>query len=40
MIIDNETNLKIDFFSRNQFIEISDEFFNFVEENDIDYFLN
>jgi DNA polymerase-3 subunit alpha len=40
MIVDNETNIKIDFFSRNQFIEISDEFFNFTEENDIDYFLN
>ncbi|MGC9343162.1 MAG: DNA polymerase III subunit alpha, partial [Bacteroidales bacterium] len=40
MIVDSETNIKIDFFSRNQFIDISDEFFNFVEENDIEYFLN
>ena len=40
MIVDNDTNIKIDFFSRNQLIEISDEFFTFVVENDIEYFLN
>ena len=39
-IVDDETNIKIDFFSRNQFIDISDEFFTFVEENDIDFSMN
>jgi hypothetical protein len=39
-IVDDETNIKIDFFSRNQFIDISDEFFIFAEENDIDFSLN
>lgn len=32
-IVDNETNLKIDLFSRNQFVDISDQFFEFIEEN-------
>jgi hypothetical protein len=40
MIVDNETNIKIDFFSRSQLIDISDEFFTFVVENEIEYFLN
>ncbi len=29
-IVDSETNLKIDMFSRNQYIDISDQFFDFV----------
>jgi len=36
-IVDNETNIKLDFFSRNKFIDISDEFFIFVDENDLNY---
>ncbi len=30
-IVDNETNLKIDMFSRNQYVDISDKFFDFVQ---------
>ena len=40
MIVDSETNIKIDFFSRNQFIDISDEFFIFADKNDIEYSLS
>ncbi len=31
-IVDHETNLKVDMFSRNQYIEISDRFFEWVEQ--------
>ncbi|MFW5878103.1 MAG: DNA polymerase III subunit alpha, partial [bacterium] len=40
MIVDTETNIKLDFFSRNQFIEITEEFFNFVEDNELEYKLS
>lgn len=39
MIVDSETNIRLDFFSRNQFIDLNDEFFNFVEENEMEYIL-
>lgn len=39
VIVDNETNIKLDFFSRNQFIDITDEFFTFADENEIEYSL-
>ena len=36
MIVDTETNIRLDFFSRNQFIDLNDEFLNFVEENEME----
>jgi len=39
-IVENSNNLKIDLFSRNQYIQISDSFFEFLERNpEIDYVL-
>ncbi|MCK4919753.1 MAG: DNA polymerase III subunit alpha [Bacteroidales bacterium] len=40
-IVDKETNLMLDLFSRNQYIDISDDFFTFVNDNsEIEYNLN
>ncbi|MFW5645615.1 MAG: hypothetical protein ACOCZL_06845, partial [Bacteroidota bacterium] len=39
MIVDTETNIRLDFFSRNQFIDLTDEFFSFVEENEMECIL-
>ena len=40
-IVDTETNVMVDMFSRNQYIEISDDFFQFMEDNtEIEYKLN
>lgn len=37
-IVDQDTNLKVDMFSRNQYIDINEEFFTFVNENnEIEY---
>lgn len=39
-IVDNETNIKIDMFSRNQLVDISEEFFNFLESfGEVEYTL-
>ncbi len=40
IVVDNETNIRLDFFSRNQFIDITDEFFIFAEENEVEYVLS
>ena len=40
-VVDRDTNLNIDLFSRNQYVEISDDFFRFIDDNkNIDYNLN
>lgn len=39
LIVDKHTDIKVDMFSRNQFIDISDEFFTFAEENEIEFSL-
>ena len=40
-IVDNETNMKIDMFSRNSYIELSDPFLSFMEETEeVQYLFN
>jgi DNA polymerase-3 subunit alpha len=40
-VVDKETNISLDMFSRNQYVDLTDDFIGFVEENkNIEYYLN